>query len=319
MRRLHLGVLAAVVPALLLSLALVGCGGKEEKGTTDGGKPAEGGKKAPAATKGIEPGTGTLKGKVVLEGSPPDTKKETEALLDAIGKKTDDKTYCLSAPEDQKIEQAWRIGDNKQVGNVFVWLEPADRSEFFKISDEQLKAVPKEVDIDQPFCAFVPHCLILFPKYRDPKDPKKFKETGQKFVVKNDAKISHNTKLEAGPKNPEFNQTLEKGSHKDVPTLEPYNDEIKVRCGIHPWMSASARAFDHPYAALTFSADDPKSGKIDKANPKFGTYEIKNVPQGKVRVIAWHEKAGYLGKGARGEEITLTGGDNTKDFTISAK
>jgi hypothetical protein len=164
----------------------------------------------------------------------------------------------------------------------------------------------------------VPHCVILFPKYRDPKDPKKFKETGQKFVVKNDAKISHNTKLEAGPKNPEFNQTLEKGSHKDVPTLEPYNDEIKVRCGIHPWMSASVRAFDHPYAALTFAADDPKSGKIDLKSPKLGTYEIKNVPAGKVRVIAWHEKAGYL-TGPKGEEIELKAGENTKDFKISAK
>jgi hypothetical protein len=227
-----------------------------------------------------------------------------------MDQKKDDKPYCLMAPEDQKTEQEWRVGDNNQVGNVFVWLEPVDRNHFFKISDEQLKAVPKEVDLDQPFCAFVPHCLILFPKYRDPNDPKKFKETGQKFIVKNDAKITHNTKLEAGPKNPEINPTLKPSENKNVPALEPTTDTMVIRCGIHPWMSAYGRIFDHPYAALTVSKD-PK----DK---NFGTYEIKNVPQGKVRVIAWHEKAGYL-NGARGEEIDLKGGDNPKDFTIKAK
>lgn len=313
MRRLHLGVLAAVVPALLLSVALVGCGGKEEKGTTGGGGSGDSGKPKgpPGKMTAVEPGTGTLKGKVTLAGDKPNVKVMTEELLKAMDLKKEDKAYCLMSPEDQKTEQEWRVGDNNQVGNVFVWLEPVDRSQFFKISEEQLKAVPKEVDLDQPYCAFVPHCLILFPKYRDPNDPKKLKETGQKFVVKNDAKISHNTKLEAGPKNPEFNPTLKPSEHKDVSALEPTTDPMIIRCGIHPWMAAYGRIFDHPYAALTVVGKDAK-------DPKYGTFEIKNVPQGKVRVIAWHEKATYL-NGARGEEITLKGGENTKDFTIKAK
>ena len=311
MRRLQLGALASVVPALLVSLVLVGCGGKEEKGTTDSGKPADSGKPkgtSAGAMKAIEPGTGTLKGKVTLEGAKPDVKAMTEDLLKAINMKADDKNYCLMSPEDQRTAQEWKIGDNNGVGNVFVWIEPLDRSEFFKIDEKQLAANPKEVTLDQPFCAFVPHCVILFPKYRDPKTPKNFKETGQKFVVKNDAKISHNTKFQAGPKNPEFDKTLPKNSTLEAPVLEPTTDPIVIRCGIHPWMNAYGRAFDHPYATLTVVSKDPTDGK-------YGTYEIKNVPAGKVRVIAWHEKAGYLNT-AKGEEIDLKGGENPKDFTI---
>jgi hypothetical protein len=86
---------------------------------------------------------------------------------------------------------------------------------------------------------------------------------------------------------------------------------ITIRCNIHPWMSAYARAFDHPYATLTVVGKDPKG-------PQYGTYEIKNVPAGKVRVIAWHEKAGYL-NGANGEEIELRAGTNTKNFKVTAR
>ena len=321
MRRLHLGVLASVVPALLASLVLVGCGSNQEKGTGDTSKPTDAGKRGSGSSgtmKAVEPGTGTLKGKVTLQGAKPDMKAATQELL-ALINKADDKATCLMSPEDQRTEQEWRIGDNNGVGNVFVWIAPLP-NEFFKIDEKQLAAVPKEVPIEQPFCAFVPHCFILFPQYRDPKSPKsKFKETGQKFVVKNDAKISHNTKFQAGAKNPEFNETLKPMSHKDVPLLEPTNEEITVRCGIHLWMSAYGRAFDHPYATLTVVGGDPKAGKVDPKDPKYGTYELKNLPAGKVRVIAWHPKAGYL-NGAKGEEIELKAGDNPpKDFSITAK
>jgi hypothetical protein len=313
MRRLHLGVLASVVPALLASLMLVGCGGKDEKGTGDTSKPTDAGKRGSASSgpmKAVEPGTGTLKGKVTLQGAKPDMKALTDDLLKAINMKADDAKYCLMSPEDQRTAQEWRIGDNNGVGNVFVWIAPLP-NEFFKIDEKQLAAVPKEVTIEQPFCAFKPHCVILFPQYKDPKNPKKLKETGQKFVVKNDAKISHNTKFSAGPKNEPFDQTLPPMSHKDVPVLEPTSDEITVRCGIHPWMAAYGRAFDHPYATL--SAVGKAAG-----DASYGTYELKNLPAGKLRVIAWHPKAGYL-NGAKGEEIDLKAGDNPpKDFSITA-
>jgi hypothetical protein len=326
MRRLHLGVLASVVPALLLSLALVGCGGKEDKGTTDGGKPAaDSGKKSGTsggALKAIERGKGTLVGKVELVGAKPDLKALNEALLKQINEKKDDKDHCLSpkAPQDEKDEQSWRIGDNNGVGNVFVWIGPPSRNEYFKIDEAQRKEVPKEVTMDQPFCAFVPHCVVLFPKYTEVKGAKKSQaETGQKFIVKNSATISHNTKMDGGADNPGGNETLPPGKPFNPQMFTPSPEPIVIRCNIHPWMNAYARAFDHPYATLTSVGGDPKAGKSDPKDTKYGTYEIKNVPAGKVKVFAWHEKAGYLNaNGAKGEEIDLTDGKKEQNFKLTA-
>jgi hypothetical protein len=301
MKRLYLAV-PTFTAAVSLALALRPAGNAE--GNTAGA--VRKAQRAPVLSQLFGPPS--LKGKVVLEGSRPDVKAMTAELLKAMKWNADDAKCCLASPEDQKVAQEWRIGDNNGVGNAFVWIEPLTRRDFFKIDEKQLAAIPKEVAIDQPFCAFVPHCLILFPKYRDPKSPRRLIETGQKFVVKNGARIAHNVKVFAGPKSPEFNMTFVPMSHKVVPVLEPTNDEITVRCGIHPWMRAYARAFDHPYATLTVVGKRP-------GDASYGTYEIKNMPKGKVRVIAWHERAGYL-NGAKGEEIELKPGANTKDFKL---
>jgi hypothetical protein len=249
---------------------------------------------------------------VALDGRKPDLKRLNADLLAAIKAKRDDEAYCLKAPEDQRTAQEWRVGDNNGVGNVFVWIEPLTRTEFFKIDEKQLANVPREVRMGQPFCAFVPHCVILFPKYQGPKSTKKkLIETGQKFIVKNDARIAHNVKVDGGPLNPEMNETLPPKKDFKPLVFEPSKEPITIRCNIHPWMSAYARAFDHPYATLTAVGKGPKDAQ-------YGTYEIKNVPAGKVRVIAWHERAGYL-NGARGEEVELKAGANTKDFKVTAK
>jgi hypothetical protein len=257
-------------------------------------------------------GPPSLKGRVVLDGRRPDLKKRNTALLAQIKEKKDDEAYCLKAPEDQKVAQEWRVGDNTGVGNVFVWLEPLTRRDYFKVDEKRLKNVPKEVRMDQPYCAFVPHCVVLFPKYRDPDNPRRLKETGQKFIVRNDAYIAHNVKTDGGADNPGGNETLPPKKDFKPLVFEPSREPIVIRCNIHPWMSAYARAFDHPYATLTAVGKDAK-------DPKYGTYEIKGVPAGKVRVLAWHERGGYLGNnGARGEEVELKAGVLVKDFKITA-
>lgn len=274
---------------------------------------AEGGvrkaERAPALNQLFGPPS--LKGKVALAGRKPDLKRLNADLLAAIKLKRDDEAYCLKCPEDQKTAQGWRIGDNNGVGNVFVWIEPLTRTQVFKIEEKQLKEVPKVVTMRQPFCAFVPHCVILFPKYRDPKNPRRLLETGQKFVVKNDAQIAHNVRVDGGPLNPGMNETLPPKDQCRAQVFAPSREPIVIRCNIHPWMSAYVRAFDHPYATLSVVGKGPK-------DPKYGTYEIRGVPKGKVRVIAWHEKAGYL-NGARGEEIELKAGSNIKDFRLMAR
>src|SRR5262249_1930773 len=153
-----------------VSAALVGCsGGDKSEGPKSGdtgqkaekkeGKPGKSGK-----TK-LEPvastGTGTLKGRVSLDGPEPDLAAETKEVQAKMAANTQDGKFCLGAPDDQKAQQRWRIGQNKGVGNVFVWLQPP-AGHYFKV-DMSKKTWPDEVTMDQPHCAFMPHALALFP------------------------------------------------------------------------------------------------------------------------------------------------------------
>jgi hypothetical protein len=315
MRRFHAGALSLGVAALTLVL-LTGCP-KNTETTDDGGDggPAGAGTRTrPSRTKAADlkpvegTGTGTLKGRVTLKGPKPDTAEKTKELQAAM--KAKDEANCLmSAPEDQKVYQAVRVGANNGVGNVVVFLRPPD-GHFFKFEKDKLdKGAVADVVLDQPHCAFVPHVLTLFPKFRDPAHPAdKPIETGQKLVVKNSAHTSHNTKLAGGIANPERNQTLESGGHFDL-VLNPATEPVSIACDIHKWMGGYAWVLDHPYAAVT-------RAPANEGDDSYGTYEIKGVPTGVkgLRVVVWHELPGFV-NGAKGEEIELQP-ETTKNFEL---
>ena len=70
---------------------------------------------------------------------------------------------------------------------------------------------------------------------------------------------------------------------------------IKVNCDVHKWMEAFVWALDHPFAAVT---------KAD------GTFEIKGIPPGAVKVVVWHEPEMFPFT-KDGKPMTLKEGDNT--------
>ncbi len=103
--------------------------------------------------------------------------------------------------------------------------------------------------------------------------------------------------------------------------LVPEANEVTVKCNIHPWMKGYVRVVDTPYYAISHSDTLDGKDKVEKNNTNFGTYEIKGLPAGKVRVIAWHEECGYLNKGSgQGEEIEIKAdGATEKDFEATVK
>ena len=325
MRRFHLGVAAIALPVLAFSLFLAGCSKEEKKGgdsssssttTQDPTKPS-----GPATV--LESKGGVLKGKITLKGSP-DLDALTKDLREKIEAKKDDKDYCLKGSESEKTEQQYRLGDNKLLGNVFVWIKP-ETGTFFKVSDKQLSELKNsKVKIRQPHCAFIPHCAFLFSQYHaDPAKPTAgLKPTGQVLEVANDAEISHNTNWTGGPRNKGDNVLLAKGKERLVDNLVPEPREVAIKCNIHPWMDAYLWVVDTPYYAISHSDTLDGQDKVKKDDAKFGTYEIKNLPSGvKVRVLAWHERAGWLNKNeGKGEVITIDEGkETTKDFEAEAK
>jgi hypothetical protein len=278
------------------------------------GEEAEG--KAPVPRPRVPPGKSLLRGKIILKGKAPDLGKLTKQLRTEIENKVDLKDYCLKCEDFEKTQQLYRLGgpENKQVGNVFVWIAPAIGS-FFPIDDAQLEEARKRaIAIRQPHCAFIPHCAVLFSHYHpDPQNPRRLQATGQVFKIINDAAIAHNTNWRGGARNPGDNVIIPAKRERVVNNLVPDATPIVIKCNIHPWMDAYVRIFDHPYASV--SRAEPEAKKEDG---NFGTYEIKNVPAGKARIFAWHERAGWLNKGSgQGEPIELKDGALTvKDFEL---
>ncbi|HLL90966.1 MAG TPA: DUF2012 domain-containing protein, partial [Tepidisphaeraceae bacterium] len=90
------------------------------------------------------------------------------------------------------------------------------------------------------------------------------------------------------------------------PTKEPgrkldplkAKETFKVKCDVHPWMTAWIRAFDHPFFATT---------KED------GTFEIKDLPDGQYTLTAWHEKYGE-----KEQKIEVRDGKAQANFAFNA-
>jgi hypothetical protein len=301
MRRLITGAAAVVLPALLVSAFTIGCSGDNKTSTEPSKTESKKGAKAklePVASTG----SGTLKGRVTLEGAPPDIANLNKNLNEQIDKNTD-KKFCLEAPPEQTGQQVWRLGKDKGVADVFVWVAPPE-GQYFKV-DVDKKTWPAEVVIDQPHCAFVPHAAVAFPSAYDPDKPKDGKPTGQKFIVKNSASFNHNTNMKGGDKNLGFNEIIASKSQKEV-DLVPSSEPVTLTCNIHTWMNGVVRVFDHPYATVT---------------DKDGNFEIKNVPAGAdVNIVVWHEKGLYGDKGPKGDKVKLEADKETKkDYTIQAQ
>jgi hypothetical protein len=272
--------------------------------------------KAPVPRERIPRGKSVLRGRILLKGDPTDVEKLTRQLRETIGRKADQKDYCLRCEDYEKTQQTYRLGgpENNWVGNVFVWIAP-EAGSFFPIDDKQLEEARKrEVVLRQPHCAFLPHCAVLFSHYHsDPQNPRRLQPTGQRLKIVNDAEIAHNVNWRGGPRNPGENILMRVKSERTFENVVPETTPIVIRCNIHPWMDAYVRIFDHPYA--TISRAEPEAKKESK---DFGTYEIKYVPAGKARIFAWHERAGWLNKEAgKGEPIELKDGAMTvKDFEL---
>lgn len=303
----------ALLPAAIV-LFSIGCGG-----TTDPAKPpgpstgpttSSDDKKASTpggSGKGKEElastGWGTLKGKVTLVGDKPkveDLKPEME--------KQKDKDRCLMG---DTRGQSWKVGDDKGVANVVVWLR-APQGKYFKVPDGQ-KDRNDTVKIDQPFCVFEPHVVVLNPSVYDAAS-KKQKPTGQKFVIANSATIQHNSNWTPSDATvfTGANKTLDPKSEQPVEVKSGRDNSLggeqtlTVVCNVHPWMRAYGKIFDHPFAAV--SSGDEKDAK------EFGNYEIKQAPAGaEVELVYWHES---MQKPVVLKKVTLKEGENTENIEL---
>jgi plastocyanin len=165
-------------------------------------------------------------------------------------------------------------GDNGTLQNVVVYLQ-GDFSQY------TFAAPQSPVTIDQKGCTYEPHVLAL--------------QTGQPLDVVNSDPVTHN--IHPVPKdNREWNQSQPPGSSPIMQSFAREEVAIPVKCNIHPWMKAYIAVLSNPYFQVT---------------GKDGSFDLKDVPPGSYKLIAWHELYG-----TQEQDVTI-GPKESKTVTLT--
>jgi len=145
------------------------------------------------------------------------------------------------------------------------------------------------VILDQRGCEYTPYIMAV--------------QTNQKIVAKNSDPVLHNVHaVPQAPGNNEKNSAQAPGGPDLTFTFPKPENFLKFQCDVHNWMFAYASIFDHPYFAVT---------------DKEGKFTIKNVPDGKYTVQAYHRRAAPAASPAA-KEVEVKGA-TTADFTLEVK
>jgi len=247
-------------------LVAAGCGGGGDASSQ--GEDTGGASDEPAAKEQVamEPlGSASIGGTIGYAGEPFERKRiRQDAECDELN------------PEPVRTE-AVIVNENGSLKNVFVYVKEGLEGHTFQPPSEA-------VIFDQRGCMYSPHVVGM--------------QTGQTFKILNSDPLLHN--IHALPEeNRGFNFGMPKqGDERERVFMTP-EVMIKIKCDVHPWMSAWAGVLDHPYFAVT--GDD-------------GSFSIEGLPAGEYVLEAWHEKFGT-------QTLTVTVGDGeavSSEFAFGA-
>ena len=134
------------------------------------------------------------------------------------------------------------------------------------------KAVEKETihELDNTKCRFAPHVQAA--------------SIGQFVALKNSDPILHTAHALFTNEQPQFNVGLYPGRTSRKPLIAA--GLVKIRCEVHPWMTAYIMVTEHPYHAVS---------------DLYGEYELRDIPPGVYQLKVWHESSGDTGKTDRGK------------------
>lgn len=209
---------------------------------------------------------GTLKATAVFVGGKRPGRKVVDMAADP---------FCKTANAGKRVGmQNWLVNSKMQVANVVVFVKEGADGEY-----DPPEAAAK---LDQNCCVYVPHVLTLM--------------VDQPLTITNSDKTLHNVHSLAA-KQPQFNKAqAKKGAMDTVKFRRP--EFVKIKCDVHPWMSAFVAVFKHPYHAVT---------------DKSGACTI-DLPAGAYTIGAWHEETGELTT----LQVTITA-KGTTEITVDVK
>jgi hypothetical protein len=181
------------------------------------------------------------------------------------------KEYCKDVPNETLV-----VGPGQGLRYAVVTLEGVSKG----------KPVEKESahELDNVKCRFIPHVQAA--------------SVGQFIVFKNSDPILHTAHATFTNDQPQFNVGLFPGRVSRKPLVTA--GLAKIRCEVHPWMTAYVVVTDHPYHAVTDA---------------YGEYLITDVPAGNYRVKVWHESLATEEKPVEVKPVS----NNKLDFVMTPK
>jgi hypothetical protein len=261
---------AAAPPATATPQAEAQAAPKEQVAMTtpESSKPPEV-KPAPAEEKPAAPkpapapaaqGKPAVSGTIKFKGEPP---QMGEINMQAVPE-------CHRLHANPPIDETVYVNDdNTTLRNVVVYVSGG------LPEGEQYPAPGEPAVLNQKGCMYEPHVLAM--------------QVGQKLIVQNSDPFLHNVHSLSNI-NPPFNfgqNNIDNNPGKVVDSIRAA-EQFRIKCDVHPWMSAHVRVFEHPF----YSVSDDK-----------GAFALRNLPPGQYTITAWHESLGEQQK-----EVTVEDG-----------
>lgn len=206
---------------------------------------------------------GGVKGKITFDGKAP---KGEPVKMSAT-------PYCQEQHKEGFLFEPVAVGSKGALANVFVYVKKGLEGKTFTAPSE-----PKVV-LDQKGCWYNPRVFGIM--------------VGQKLQIKNSDGTMHNVNAQ-----PDFNAAMPVQGMVMEKTFKKAKVMFKIKCNVHPWMTAQVGIVENPYFAVS---------------SKDGSFEIKNLPPGKYTLEAWHEKLGSVTK-----EVTVGAAGAMVDFKFGA-
>jgi len=194
----------------------------------------------PAATKGAT-GSGSITGVIKLTGTPPEmqmTKRQADP-------------FCAKTPmKDEEVI----VGPNGVLKNVIVRVTTGAAGHY--------EPPAAAATVDQSACMYRPRVQGIM--------------LGQPLKITNSDQTLHNIHGYKGASTL-FNQAEVPGLPPMMKQLNDADQIVKLKCDVHPWMTAYVLVSSNPFFAVT--GDD-------------GSFKISGLAPGSYTVEAWHERFG---------------------------
>ena len=177
--------------------------------------------------------------------------------------------HCIDTTKGAKSENLV-VSKGKGIQNVVVYA---------RVRGHKVTPLEENVKVDQKNCRYLPHVIVV--------------PTGSTVELTSSDPVAHNVHSHAEKNDAPNVQIAQKGTK--VPYTITKAEAIKLTCDIHAWMSGYIVAVDSNFYAVTGQKDD-KDNFIDpdtyEKSTDTGKFTLKDVPEGRVRVVVWHEELG---------------------------